>query len=1170
CMCDYFSLPYREEVSWDIDTIYFSHNITELSLLDFEHLDSKDMVPIIAALAYNGWFTKFRASGVKVVGGSSGNKVDPEVAEQIINLMKKSFTLEEVYLDNTGIKADFVNKLMLALLSNGNSSLHTIDFSHNTIEDKGIRSLCGFVAKVNTGSTDSSVANPPHKGLVHLNLSHTGLTSRGISELSEALSLNKALPSTLTYLNLSENVFKDDANKLYNFLAQPNNIVTLDLSGTECSLDTIFGALLRGCTQKLANLNLARNQFCKKSHKEVTVLPSFKNFFTTTVSLKSLNLSGNRLPVEALKSMLLGLACNEIASDVYINLSSNDFKSAGASILEMVVSDIRCLSGIDLSDNGFDAEVASVITAISKNKSLKRLSIGKNFANIKPKHMPRVLESLVLLLQDEESSLESLSIADSKLRTDTCLIINALSNNQSLMNIDITGNFMGLPGAKTLAKALQVNSKLESIFMDRNMVPTIGFIDIAYALERNFTLKHMPTPLQDITTAMKFGSPEKTEAAVAKIEELLRRNNTPHPLIRTKGFHATTSAAHHLAYDSPTYQMIDKLMVHLQDIVSNWSTTGKSSVGSFKLKKNIDPVSSSESIDSKADYVHRAESYLKEAVNAKQLFTRLHQKFILRLPATVETPVIPSKPVDAKLNDFVYDFKTTLENFIQDTTALMLQCVQEQCPNVVLNSEKLQHDLQRIHLNSVNCKHFPSLSFLQNCFVEQIGTVVNFKMEEVLLSIANHVCDRVLDEVIECLSSSHRSLTESGSLTSQRSSTPDVLRNRSGGWFDGGSSRDSSTEGNLSIREKSGPNKEDSDNFGLATPKLPNQKRQSLYTRRLRPQSVMDGITTDEIPDLLPKSESTGGVNMLDPSSSSSSGDKLEHLGKSRPKRPKTRAPTRAAIVSTGVVSKKVEVLNETRDSSENLDDGLDTFFRRPTVELIKTPYSSHKPTFIRNVPGSEAERNGLQKFNTSHKSPVDDMSTSLIVDQNNGSQTMSSSSILQSRMDEVTRSKSSPNLGIRKQYSQGSAPAAEIQRNDSPGAEEVCSILNRVSSPIPPEQHSDLLAEMKAKGGKRSLAPTPTPPSIPEETSSCITTASSKSVASTTSTTSQAGAAFGVRLRASTFGEVLKSTSKSSLKNEDASLSHESSAKANESKTSAPITNSAVSKQRPKSMFRN
>ena len=53
--------------------------------------------------------------------------------------------------------------------------------------------------------------------------------------------------------------------------------------------------------------------------------------------------------------------------------------------------------------------------------------------------MPRVLESLVHLLQDEDSVLESLSLVDSKLRGDTCLVINALGSNQSLVNIDVTG-----------------------------------------------------------------------------------------------------------------------------------------------------------------------------------------------------------------------------------------------------------------------------------------------------------------------------------------------------------------------------------------------------------------------------------------------------------------------------------------------------------------------------------------------------------------------------------------------------------------------------------------------------------------------------------------------------------------------------------------------------------
>lgn len=41
CMCDYHCLPYREEVAWDVDTIYHSHNTREFCLQDFDHLEPR-------------------------------------------------------------------------------------------------------------------------------------------------------------------------------------------------------------------------------------------------------------------------------------------------------------------------------------------------------------------------------------------------------------------------------------------------------------------------------------------------------------------------------------------------------------------------------------------------------------------------------------------------------------------------------------------------------------------------------------------------------------------------------------------------------------------------------------------------------------------------------------------------------------------------------------------------------------------------------------------------------------------------------------------------------------------------------------------------------------------------------------------------------------------------
>jgi len=138
CMCDYYGLPYREEVAWDVDTIYMSHNSKELNLRDFDHLDPKDLIPIIAALELNSYFLRFRCSHLKL---------SHECSERLLSVLKKSTTLEEVYVDNAGVKSDFANKLSMAIISNTNSSLQGLDLSHNLIEDRGASHLLSIYHK---------------------------------------------------------------------------------------------------------------------------------------------------------------------------------------------------------------------------------------------------------------------------------------------------------------------------------------------------------------------------------------------------------------------------------------------------------------------------------------------------------------------------------------------------------------------------------------------------------------------------------------------------------------------------------------------------------------------------------------------------------------------------------------------------------------------------------------------------------------------------------------------------------------------------------------------------------------------------------------------------------------------------------------------------------------
>lgn len=55
----------------------------------------------------------------------------------MLHVTRKSLSIEELYLDNLGLKADFSHKLAMAVAGNEATPLHTLDLSNNMIEDKG-------------------------------------------------------------------------------------------------------------------------------------------------------------------------------------------------------------------------------------------------------------------------------------------------------------------------------------------------------------------------------------------------------------------------------------------------------------------------------------------------------------------------------------------------------------------------------------------------------------------------------------------------------------------------------------------------------------------------------------------------------------------------------------------------------------------------------------------------------------------------------------------------------------------------------------------------------------------------------------------------------------------------------------------------------------------------
>ncbi|XP_072008518.1 F-actin-uncapping protein LRRC16A isoform X2 [Engystomops pustulosus] len=876
CVCDWLSMPYREEVQWDVDTIYLTQDTRELNLQDFSHLDHRDLIPIVAALEYNLWFTKLSSKDLKLSN---------DVCDQILRVVSRSSRLEELVLENAGLRIDFAQKLSNALAYNPNSGLHTINLANNPIEDRGVSFLSTQFAKL-------------PKGLMHLNLSKTSISPKGVNSLSQSLSATQLIASTLTHLDLSGNILRgDDLSCLYTFLAQPNTIKNLDLSNTECSADAVCGALLRGCLQHLTTLNLSKTFFPYRKGKEVP--PSFKQFFSSSLALTHINFSGTKLSPEPLKALLLGLACNPNLKEVSLDLSNCELRSGGAQVLEGCIAEIHNITSLDISDNGLESDLSTLVVWLSKNRSIRHLALGKNFNNMKSKNLTPVLDNLVHMIQDEESPLQSLSLADSKLKTDVTIIINALGSNTSLTKVDISGNGMGDMGAKMLAKALQINTKLRTVIWDKNNITAQGFQDISVALEKNYTLRFMPIPINDASQALKT-NPERTEEALQKIENYLLRNHETRKYLQEQAYRLQQSIV-----TSTTQHMIDRICVKVQDHLNSLRNCG---------------------IDFVLEDVKSAERVMRDAKNSKTLLPNLYH---LGGAAWAGANSLPT-PIQETLESMAGEVTKVVDDQLKQLLESMVDAAEDLCPNVMKKAH-IRQDLIQASTEKISIPR----NFVKNVLLEQSGIDILNKISEVKLTVASFLSDRIVDEILDALSSSHHKLAEHLSkrgkpLPHQESMEIETVEEKP-------TKRSGPTVEELSEMERL----EDLDTC-MMTPK---SKRKSIHSRMLRPVSRAFEMEFD-----LDKALEDVPIHIEDPpypsykqdkrSSSviaelpSEEGKKLEHFTKLRPKRMKKQQPSKSNQPGAEAAS----------DGDQNglmprVDEGVDEFFSKKVTRLESKKY---------------------------------------------------------------------------------------------------------------------------------------------------------------------------------------------------------------------------------------
>ncbi|XP_072317443.1 F-actin-uncapping protein LRRC16A-like isoform X2 [Eucyclogobius newberryi] len=1021
CVCDRLGLPYREEVQWDVDTIYLTQDSRELNLQDFNHLENRDLVAIIAVLEFNQWFTKLSTKDCKL---------SADVCEEILRVVSRSSRLEELVLDNAGLKTDFAQKLAAALASNPSSGLTTINLANNPLEDRGISSLGAQFAKL-------------QMGLKHLNFSKASLSPKGVNSLCQSLSANPSIPGSLLHLDLSGNILRgDDMQHFYHFLAQPNSLSTLDLSNTDCSLDQVCSALLRGSAQHLSVLNVSKSVFPHRKGKEVP--PSFKHFFSSAISLSSVNVSGTKLPPEALKALLLGLASNVNVIDVSLDLSCCELRSGGSQILESCIAEIPNISSLDISDNGLDSDLSTLLIWLAKNRSIRHLSLGKNFNNIKSKNLAPVLDSLVHMIQEEESSLTSLSLADSRLKSDLTIVLNALGSNTSLTRLDIGGNAMGDMGAKMLAKALQINSKLRAVMWDRNNTSPQGLQDVAAALEKNFTIRFMPIPIIDASQALK-ANPEKTEDALLKIENYLYRNHETRKYLQEQAYRLQQGIV-----TTTTQTVIDRICVKVQD--------------------HLNSLKNSEA-DTIVEDVKFAENLIKDARNSKTLLPNLYH---LSLSSREEVNSSSMGPIQEKLESMAGEVTTVMDQQLQTLLESMVDAAERLCPHVMKKSN-LRGEL----LKASSSKMLVPKSFVTKTLLEQSGVDIINKISEVKLSLASFLSDRIVDEILEALSTSQHTLADhlvrrGRPLMQQESVDLDVPEEKI--------PKRASTE----ILE--GERLDDLETC-MMTPK---SKRKSIHSRMLRPVSRAFEMEFDldkaleDVPVHVEDSavsqaasapasskqeqRSSGGMITLP----SEEEKKLQHFTKLRPRRNKKTHSSKVPAFSS----------TPSQDGEQNglmgrVDEGVEEFFSKKITKMESKRSSrgseSHdgekkkKGGFLNLIKRSSKDKpDKSDKSEKNHPAPIPTTTSSSSIPEEPSSPKVALKSPAHEPKSRDASSRSQPT-----DYSSSSDRSDDLRTPDS--MDEPWEGLDGRGSPQGGKRHpgvqmigTGLLAEMKAKHERR------------------------------------------------------------------------------------------------------
>jgi len=500
----YNSVSPRPDIMWHLENVSLKQSSKTLDLREFEGLTPHDLQAIFMALKSNNYFNRLVFCDLGCGGKLEKNA--PHI-EALMEIFRINSTISSIDLRGCVPKAaagDVWPAMFTALGTNKKIPLTSLELSENAFDAGSITALAHWLQTMPLG-------------LTQLRMSNCGLDKKGLVPICNALKAHPKIRSSLCVLDMSCNKWDaESVSALGSMFASPTMISELILHDSQAPLDSLLGALVRGCLE-LRFLDVSVSHITQRAASQLI------QWVKASSQLKRINVSQTEMPADSLAELITSIGSNCYLTDVALKASQLRIGAAGASRVAAAVGKapniaVLDLSGCELGEDGVAALCAQIV-GLGPQCALKRLVINGNLSSAGTgkdgrRSNPKATSAIIAMLSSE-IPLESFSMrggrtpAQQPSPTDCTDIIYSLACKEAkLQELDLVSCGMGNRGAVALGQMLQVNKSIRKLTWDHNGTTISGFRAFVKGLERNRTLKVMPLPVKDIEAALASSGAE--------------------------------------------------------------------------------------------------------------------------------------------------------------------------------------------------------------------------------------------------------------------------------------------------------------------------------------------------------------------------------------------------------------------------------------------------------------------------------------------------------------------------------------------------------------------------------------------------------------------------------------------------------------------------------------